>query len=65
MMTITNQFLLAAGLVGALFMANTATLCAGELKSGVEVGGSIASYQTTKCGGIDDGVKTGQSLCYT
>jgi len=36
-----------------------------EVKSGIEVGKSVGTYSTTKCGGIDDGVKEGQSLCYT
>ncbi len=38
---------------------------AGEVPSGVAVGGRIGSYSTVKCAGADDGVKVGQSLCYT
>ncbi len=38
---------------------------AADLKSGVAVGGSIGTYKATKCGGIDDGIKVGASLCYT
>ena len=54
--------ILAVGLAG---FVSTAALSAGELKSGVEVGGAITAYETTKGGGIDDGVKAGQTLCYT
>jgi hypothetical protein len=36
-----------------------------EPVSGVKVGGSIGSYSGTKCGGIEDGVDVGKSLCYT
>jgi len=43
----------------------TAPLVGAEVKSGIEVGKSVGTYSTTKCGGIDDGVKEGQSLCYT
>ena len=39
--------------------------CADELTSGVEVGDRIGSYKSTKCGGVDDGVEVGKSLCYT
>jgi hypothetical protein len=48
-----------------LLAVAVAPAVAEEVKSGVEVGGSITTYSTTKCGGIDDGVKEGASLCYT
>ena len=38
---------------------------AADLTSGIEVGGNIGAYSATKCGGIDDGVAGGKSLCYT
>jgi hypothetical protein len=38
---------------------------AGDLTSGIPVGEAVGSYVTTKCGGLDDGVQMGQSLCYT
>ncbi len=49
----------------ALVVAVAAGSHAADLKSGVPVGGSIGTYSTTKCGGIEDGVKVGNSLCYT
>ena len=33
--------------------------------SGIEVGGKIGKYRATKCGGVDDGVTVGKSLCFT
>lgn len=33
--------------------------------SGVPAGESIGSYSGTKCGGAEDGVEVGKSLCYT
>lgn len=38
---------------------------AGELKSGIEVGGTVGTYSATKQGGAEDGVPLGASLCYT
>ncbi len=38
---------------------------AGDIESGIEAGGRIGPYATTKCAGIEDGVKVGQTLCYT
>jgi hypothetical protein len=49
----------------ALVLTLAAAGHAAELLSGVEVGGKIGAYSTTKCGGIDDGVAVGKSLCYT
>ena len=56
------RHVLAAALVGVLWVPAS---WAGDLKSGIAVGGKISSYKATKCGGIDDGVKTGKTLCYT
>jgi hypothetical protein len=36
-----------------------------EFSSGIPVGGRIGAYTSTKCGGIEDGVDVGKSLCYT
>lgn len=36
-----------------------------ELQSGIAVGGKVAANNTTKCAGIDDGVRAGKTLCYT
>jgi hypothetical protein len=36
-----------------------------ELTSGVEVGGGIGSYSCTRVTGGEDGVKDGETLCYT
>jgi len=43
----------------------TAIAHAGEVQSGIPVGGSIGAYSTTKCGGAEDGVAVGANLCYT
>jgi hypothetical protein len=43
----------------------TAVANAEELKSGLQPGQHVAAFQVVKCGGApDDGVKTGQQLCY-
>ena len=54
-------------IVGAMVVmaVASASLWGAEIKSGIEVGVSVGTYSTTKCGGIDDGVKEGMSLCYT
>ena len=54
-------------IMGAMVMMAiaAASVYAAEVKSGIEVGKSVGTYSSTKCGGIDDGVKEGQSLCYT
>jgi len=56
-----------AGLLGAavLVLTGASALYAAELTSGIPVGGSMPKYAATKCGGGDDGVKLGTSLCYT
>jgi len=55
------------GVVGAavLVLAGAGALCAADLQSGIPVGGSMGKYMATKCGGGDDGVELGKSLCYT
>ena len=55
------------GVVGAavLVLAAASAVRAGELKSGIPVGGRMPKYKATKCGGGDDGVELGKSLCYT
>ena len=56
----------AVGLVTASLIAVASTVAsAGEVKSGTPVGGTIGAYSTTKCAGIEDGVKPGATLCYT
>ena len=49
----------------ALPLLLVAAASAAEIESGVPVGGSITTYSCTKLGGIEDGVKVNQSLCYT
>lgn len=56
---------LAAFGAAALVVAGGVALHAADIESGVEVGGKISAYRTTKCGGVEDGVKRGKSLCYT
>ena len=51
--------------VSLLVLAAVSTVPAGELKSGIPVDGRMAKYKATKCGGGDDGVDLGKSLCYT
>ena len=46
-------------------IVGVSSMDAAELSSGVQVGGRIKAYKTTKCGGAEDGVKVGKSLCYT
>lgn len=42
-----------------------ATLAAGALKSGPQVGDSVEAFQVLKCAGAEnDGVAVGQELCY-
>lgn len=49
------------GYVGLL----AATLAAGALKSGPQVGDSVEAFQVVKCAGAEgDGVRVGQELCY-
>lgn len=56
----------AVGLLTAGLVAVASSIAsAGEVKSGIPVGGVIGAYSTTKCAGIEDGVKPGASLCYT
>ncbi|HEV7226455.1 MAG TPA: hypothetical protein VGN42_27365 [Pirellulales bacterium] len=48
----------------ALMLAATA-LVAAELKSGVQPGEEIGAFDVVKCAGaVDDGVATGDKLCY-
>jgi hypothetical protein len=53
--------------VGAamLMVAGAGLARAADLTSGVPVDGKIGAYSSTKCGGADDGVEIGKSLCYT
>jgi hypothetical protein len=55
------------GVMGAavLVLAGATALHAAELKSGIPVGGKMGKYEATKCGGGEDGVEVGDSLCYT
>ena len=58
-----SRIAFAAALVAALCVS---PVHADDVTSGIEVGGKVKSYQSTKCGGgTDDGVEVGQSLCYT
>lgn len=53
--------------VGAavLFLVAASAVPSEELKSGISVDGRMPKYKATKCGGGDDGVELGKSLCYT
>lgn len=55
------------GLLGAavLVLTGASASYAAALESGIPVGGSMPKYDATKCGGGEDGVKLGASLCYT
>jgi hypothetical protein len=55
---------LSAAALGVVLVA-CGTVPADDATSGVKVGGSVGSYSGTKCGGIEDGVEAGKSLCYT
>lgn len=57
----------ATKLLLALFplLAFATAVSAAELPGRAEVGDDIPSYASTKCGGIDDGVSIGKTLCYT
>ena len=55
--------ILAFGAVAALAI-NGMSLSAAELKSGLAVGAPVGPFQVIKHGGIDDGVKVGEKLCY-
>ena len=55
-----------AGIVGAvLVLSAVSAVGAEELKSGIPVDGRMPKYKSIKCGGGDDGVELGKSLCYT
>lgn len=50
----------------ALVLASGGWLLADDaVESGIPVGEKVGAYSTTKIAGCEDGVKTGQSLCYT
>ena len=51
--------------VAVMLAAGAGAVCATELKSGIPVGGRMPRYMAVKCGGGNDGVKLGKSLCYT
>ncbi len=52
------------GAFAVMVVAATASH-ADDLSSGIPVGKRVGTYSTTKCAGVDDGVKEGKSLCYT
>jgi len=45
-------------------MLMAAAVNAEDLKSGLQPGQSVPAFNVVKCGGADDGVKVGQTLCY-
>jgi hypothetical protein len=59
-----NLWSIECGRPGVVLVA-CGTVPADDATSGIKVGGSIGSYSGTKCGGIEDGVEAGKSLCYT
>ena len=56
-----------AGLLSAaaLVLTGASALWAAELTSGIPVGGFMPRYMAIKCGGGNDGIDLGTSLCYT
>jgi hypothetical protein len=60
-MGIRHQLAAAVAIVGAV----ATVVSAGELTSGIAVGEKVSTYSSTKCGGIDDGIDVGKSLCFT
>ena len=60
-MRIRRQLAAAVAIVGAA----ATVISAGELTSGIAVGEKVGTYTSTKCGGIDDGIAAGKSLCFT
>lgn len=48
-----------------LFLVATTCLMAAEPAQRPDVGDYVPSYASTKCGGIDDGVAVGKTVCYT
>jgi len=59
--------MVARSVFGAMLLAfiGSTLVEAGEVKSGIPVGGRIGTYQGIKCGGAEDGVRVNQQLCYT
>ena len=51
--------------LGAAMFLIASAACAADVTSGIAAGGSVPAYGATKCGGVDDGVAVGKSLCYT
>lgn len=52
------------GLALAVVASVGVAVAAEKVKSGPQVGDSVGFFNVTKCGGADDGVKVGQTLCY-
>ena len=49
----------------AVLLAGASLVVAAELKSGVQPGDAIGAFDVVKCAGaVDDGVSTGDKLCY-
>jgi hypothetical protein len=51
--------------VTTLALTGAGVLWAATLQSGIPVGKSMPKYAATKCGGGNDGIAVGKSLCYT
>lgn len=51
--------------LATLVVASAACVRAADFASGIAVGDGVPTYTTEKCGGVEDGVKVGQKLCYT
>jgi hypothetical protein len=53
--------------VGAAMLVFAGPVVAGDAEpaSGVAVDKNVSAYKSTKCGGGEDGVEIGKSLCYT
>lgn len=48
-----------------LFLLAATSMAAAEPTQFSDVGDYVPSYASTKCGGVDDGVPVGKTLCYT
>ena len=54
-----------ASLFSAAALVLAMSSCSPAADSGIDVGGRIGTYKATKCGGVDDGIDVGRSLCFT
>ena len=48
----------------ALLAAQTFSVRAADVESGLKLGDAVGAFQVVKKGGIDDGVEVDKALCY-